>query len=186
MENSNKDKADNRLAWLDLEMTGLDTVNDEIIEMAIVVTDRQLQVVAESKTWVFACAEAKLAAMDSWNTKTHGSSGLLDDVRASSLDYATGQAQALEFLREWVTAGRSPMCGNTICQDRRFLHRLMPTLHQYFHYRNFDVSTFKQAMGYWYGSLVPSAKKENVHRAMADIHESIEEMQYYHQLLFRA
>ncbi len=173
------------LVWLDLEMTGLNPDRDEILEMAIVVTDLHLNVVAESSEWVFYCEENKLEQMDSWNQQTHGGSGLIDLVRDSKLDYATGEADALNFLSKWVTPQQSPLCGNTICQDRRFLAKHMAKLNDYFHYRNFDVTVFKLAADYWMSSMPSKTKKNNRHRAKADIHESIEEMAYFHNLLFK-
>lgn len=173
------------LAWVDLEMTGLDPDNDHIIEMAIVVTNKSLEVVAESKEWVLACEERVLAGMDKWNTSTHTETGLLDDVRKSTLDYATAEGEALEFMRAWVEEGNSPMCGNTICQDRRFLHRCMPKLHGYFHYRNLDVTSFKLASMFWLAQLPAMSKKDNLHRALSDIKESIIEMQAYREMLFK-
>lgn len=173
-----------RLAWLDLEMTGLDVDHDEILEMAIVITEQNLDIVAESKSWVFKCPQAKIDGMDSWNTKTHGDSGLIAKVAVSTLDYARGEAEALAFMREWVAAATSPMCGNSIHQDRKFLQRYLPQLHDYFHYRNFDVSTFKLACSYWSDKFVDLPQKDNAHQALADVYESIAEMREYKKLLF--
>ena len=174
-----------RLGWLDLEMTGLSPDNDEIIEMAIVVTDSRLDIIAESQVWVFSCAEETLSTMDSWNTSTHTASGLVGEVRASTLDYETGERQALEFLSKHVKERESPMCGNTICQDRRFLARHMPLLHDFFHYRNLDVSSFKIACEVWLQGMPAMPPKDNEHRALSDIRHSVEEMRAYKELLFK-
>lgn len=174
-----------RLGWLDLEMTGLLPESDEILEMAIVVTDSKLDIVAESPVWVFACDEEKLQAMDRWNTSTHTGSGLVDKVATSSLDYVTGEREALAFLREHINEGDSPLCGNTICQDRRFLARHMTRLHDFFHYRSLDVSSFKIACAMWMQEMPAFPPKDSDHRALADIRQSIQEMRHYRDLLFR-
>ena len=183
--NNSRKQSNNNLVWLDLEMTGLNPQTDQILEMAIVITDNKLDVIAESPEWVFTCDEKILQGMDSWNSETHSKTGLLEEVRSSSLDYATGQQQALEFLGKWVAPQQSPMCGSTICQDRRFMATNLPKLNEYFHYRNFDVTVFKLAVGYWMSALPAQAKKNNRHRAKDDILESIEEMVYYQSLLFK-
>ena len=167
------------LIWIDLEMTGLDPATDRIIEIATVVTDCNLQVLAEGPVLAVAQSAATLAAMDAWNQKHHAASGLIDRVRESSVSEAEAERQTLEFLKPWVPAGKSPMCGNSICQDRRFLVSAMPTLEAYFHYRNLDVSTLKELAARWAPAIQSSFKKTNTHRALDDIHESIAELRYY-------
>ena len=175
-----------RLIWIDLEMTGLFPDRDRIIEMAMVVTDRDLAPVAVSPVWVVHQDDATLAAMDAWNQGTHGRSGLIAKVRASPLDEATVEAQALAFLQEHVPAKASPMCGNSICQDRRFLARHMPLLEDYFHYRNLDVSTLKELARRWKPDLMKGVPKEGKHEALADVYESIVELRYYRQEFIQA
>ena len=169
----------NRLIWIDLEMTGLKPDSDRILEMALVITDHDLATVAEAPVWVVHQDDATLDAMDSWNRSTHGRSGLIDKARASTLSPADVEAAALAFLREHVPAKASPMCGNSICQDRRFLARWMPRLEQHFHYRNLDVSTLKELVRRWKPELAKGFSKEGKHEALADILESIEELKYY-------
>jgi oligoribonuclease len=169
----------NNLIWIDMEMTGLTPDSDRIIEIALLVTDAQLNVVAESPVLVVHQPEEVLAAMDSWNTGVHGKSGLVEKVRASRLDEATVQARMLEFLAPQVPSGVSPMCGNSICQDRRFLARWMPRLEAYFHYRNLDVSALKELVRRWKPEVAKGLQKEGKHEALADILESIEELKYY-------
>jgi len=171
------------LIWIDLEMTGLDTQTDRIIEIATVVTDSQLTVLAEGPVLALHQSDSVLAAMDEWNRTQHGRSGLLDRVRTSSVDEQHAEAQTLQFLSEYVSPGTSPMCGNSVCQDRRFLARCMPTLEAYFHYRNLDVSTLKELARRWY----PNHKnftKPSAHLALDDIRASIEELRYYRKTLF--
>jgi oligoribonuclease len=172
---------DDNLIWIDLEMTGLDTDNDVIIEIATVVTDAQLNVLAEGPVLAVKQADALLDGMDEWNTRQHGGSGLTQRVRDSRTDAAQAQAQTLEFLQQWVPARKSPMCGNSICQDRRFLHRGMPELEQYFHYRNLDVSTLKELVSRWAPELKAGFKKESSHLALDDIYDSIAELKYYRE-----
>ncbi len=174
-----------RLVWIDLEMTGLKPDADRILELALVVTDGDLNTVAEAPVWVVRQDDATLAAMDAWNQGTHGRSGLIDKVKASVLDEATVEAQALEFLREHVPAKASPMCGNSICQDRRFLARWMPALEDYFHYRNLDVSTLKELARRWKPDLMKGVPKEGKHEALADVYESIAELKYYREQFIR-
>ena len=183
-----KQKPINHLVWLDLEMTGLNPAVDEILEMAIVITNKQLEVVAESENWVFSCPQEKLESMDDWNQGTHSKSGLLDDVKNSSLTYAECEPLALSFIKEFVSIHESPMCGNTIYQDRRFLLKHMEKFHDYFHYRNLDVSSFKIACNLWLdkGHAINKAKTDTKHRAKSDIYESIEELRYYRAILFNA
>ncbi len=169
----------NHLAWIDMEMTGLQPDSDRIIELAMLVTDAQLATVAAGPVLVVHQPDSVLAAMDSWNQGVHGKSGLVDKVRASVLDEAAAEAQALEFLAARVPAGVSPMCGNSVCQDRRFLARWMPRLEAHFLYRNLDVSTLKELVRRWKPEIARALKKEGKHEALADILESIEELKYY-------
>jgi len=169
----------NHLIWIDMEMTGLNPDTDRIIEVALVVTDGNLDVVAEAPVWVVHQDDAVLDGMDSWNKGTHGRSGLIDKVKASTLTDAAVEALALEFLREHVPARISPMSGNSICQDRRFLARWMPALENWFHYRNLDVSTLKELCRRWKPELMKGIPKEGKHEALADVYESIEELKYY-------
>jgi oligoribonuclease len=171
----------NALVWLDMEMTGLNPDSDRIIEMAVVITNSELETIAESAVWVVHQPDAVLDAMDEWNTKTHGKSGLIAKVKASVLAEADVEEQCLEFLRRYVPAGKSPMCGNSICQDRRFMARHMPKLEAYFHYRNLDVSTLKELCKRWKPEVAKGVKKGGKHEALADIYESIEEMRYYRE-----
>lgn len=171
----------NALVWLDMEMTGLDPDQDRIIELAVVVTNNNLDVIAESAVWVIHQADAVLDGMDEWNRKTHGKSGLIDKVRASVLTEADVEVQCLEFLKRHVPAGKSPMCGNSICQDRRFMARYMARLEAWFHYRNLDVSTLKELCKRWKPELAKGVKKGGKHEALADIYESIEELKYYRE-----
>ncbi len=172
------------LIWIDLEMTGLKTDVDSIIEIATVVTDAQLTVLAEGPVFAIATPDAVLAAMDEWNTRQHGASGLVDRIRASGVSLAEAEAQTLAFLRQWVPGGSSPMCGNSICQDRRFLARQMPQLERYFHYRNLDVSTLKELARRWTPAIAAGFAKEPTHLALADIHDSIRELSFYRSRLF--
>jgi oligoribonuclease len=169
----------NNLIWIDMEMTGLRPDGDRIIEIAMVVTDAQLSVLAESPAWALHQPDEVLEAMDSWNKATHKKSGLIDRVRASSLAEAEVERLAMEFLKPHVPAGASPMCGNSICQDRRFLARWMPQLEAYFHYRNLDVSTLKELVKRWKPELAKGFSKEGKHEALADIYDSLEELRYY-------
>jgi len=175
----------NHLAWLDMEMTGLDPDRDRIIELAIVITDSQLATVAEGPVLVVHQADAVLDAMDDWNKSTHRKSGLVDRVRASALTEAAAEAQMLAFLAEHVPAKASPMCGNSICQDRRFLARWMPQLEAHFHYRNLDVSTLKELARRWRPELARGVVKQGKHEALADIYESVEEMKFYREKFLR-
>jgi oligoribonuclease len=175
-----------RLIWIDMEMTGLKPDSDRIIEVALVITDGELNTVAEAPVWVVHQADEVLDAMDSWNKGTHGRSGLIEKVRTSVHDEATVEAQALAFLQEHVPSKASPMCGNSICQDRRFLARHMPLLEDYFHYRNLDVSTLKELVRRWKPDLMKGVPKEGKHEALADVHESIMELTYYRREFIRA
>ena len=169
----------NRLIWIDLEMTGLRPDVDRILEVALVVTNHALEIVAQAPVYVVHQDDAALGAMDAWNKSTHGRSGLIDKVRQATATEAEVEAAALAFLREHVPAKVSPMCGNTICQDRRFLARFMPALEDWFHYRNLDVSTLKELARRWKPELLKGIPKEGKHEALADILESIDELRYY-------
>lgn len=167
------------LVWIDMEMTGLVPETDRIIEIAVVLTDAHLVTVAEAPVLVVHQSDAVLDGMDSWNKGTHGKSGLIDKVKASTLSDAEAERQMLAFLAAHVPAGTSPMCGNSICQDRRFLARWMPKLEQHFHYRNLDVSTLKELAKRWKPEIANGLTKHGKHEALADIYESIEELKYY-------
>jgi oligoribonuclease len=175
----------NNLIWIDLEMTGLDTANDAIIEIATVVTDSDLNLVAEGPMLAIHQPDAVLAGMDEWNTRQHGQSGLTERVRNSTITEAEAERQTLEFLRQHVPARTSPMCGNSICQDRRFLARLMPELEAYFHYRNLDVSTIKELAARWAPGIYSGFSKQSSHLALDDIRDSIDELKYYREHFFR-
>lgn len=170
---------EDRLIWIDLEMTGLVPDADRILELATVVTDADLVVIAEGPVIAVHQSDAVLAGMDDWNTRTHGGSGLVVRVRASRYDEMAAERATLEFLAAHVDSGRSPMCGNSVCQDRRFLARGMPALERYFHYRNLDVSTVKELAMRWAPEVAAAVAKESRHTALADIHESIEELRHY-------
>jgi len=176
---------DLNLVWIDLEMTGLSPERDRIIEIAVVVTDPQLQRRTEGPVFAVHQSDAVLAAMDTWNTGTHGRSGLTDRVRASTVDEASAERQVIAFLERYVGKGKSPMCGNSICQDRRFLAATMPALEAFFHYRNCDVSTLKELARRWKPDLLAGFRKAQAHTALADIHESIDELAYYREHLLR-
>jgi len=175
----------NYLIWLDMEMTGLNPDSDRIIEVAMVITDADLEAIAESPVLVVHQSDSVLDGMDAWNTSTHGKSGLIDKVKASTLDEATVEQQMLEFLKEYVPERISPMCGNSICQDRRFMARWMPKLEAYFHYRNLDVSTLKELAKRWKPEVAQGIKKHGKHEALADIYESISEMKHYREHFIR-
>ena len=168
-----------RLIWVDMEMTGLNPVVDRIIEVAIVVTDDSLQIVAQSEAFAIRQPAAVLDAMDQWNRATHGRSGLVDRVLASPWTEASAEQALLDFLAPWVPPGKSPMCGNSICQDRRFMARYMPRLEAHFHYRNIDVSTLKELCKRWRPDVAKAFVKRSAHTAMADIAESIDELRHY-------
>ena len=176
----------NRLIWIDLEMTGLKPETDRILEVAIVVTDHDLVTVAEAPVWVLHQEDATLAGMDAWNQSTHGRSGLTAKAKASTLTDAEVESAALAFLREHLPAKASPMCGNSICQDRRFLARWMPALEDYFHYRNLDVSTLKELARRWRPDVAKGVSKRGAHTALDDIRESIDEMRYYREHFLKA
>ncbi|MDB5962711.1 MAG: oligoribonuclease [Massilia sp.] len=169
------------LIWVDLEMTGLEPDTDRIIEVAVVVTDMHLNTIAEGPVFAIHQSDETLDKMDAWNKGTHGRSGLIDRVRASTYSEEQAEAELIAWLRQYVPAGKSPMCGNTICQDRRFMARTMPKLESFFHYRNLDVSTLKELCRRWKPELVAGFKKHQKHTALADIIESIEELKYYRE-----
>ena len=168
-----------RLIWIDLEMTGLDTQQDSIIEIATIVTTFELETVAEGPMLAIHQSEAVLDGMDEWNTRQHGGSGLIDRVRASHLDARAAERESLEFLSGLVACGASPMCGNSICQDRRFMAREMPELEAFFHYRNLDVSSLKILAGMWAPAVLKGVTKHSEHLALADIRDSIDELRHY-------
>lgn len=170
---------DDRLVWIDLEMTGLDPARERIIEIATIVTDSDLNVVAEGPVIAVHQSDEQLAGMDEWNTRTHTASGLVDRVKASRINIQEAEQQTLAFLKQYVTPGSSPMCGNSVHQDRRFMNEEMPALVAFFHYRNLDVSTLKELARRWKPELIDGLSKKATHQALDDIRESIEEMAYY-------
>lgn len=178
---TNNGTSQDNLIWLDMEMSGLLPDSDRILELAAVITDANLNVLAESPVLVVHQSDAVLDGMDAWNKGAHGRSGLIDKVKASTLSEADATAQMIAFLKEFVPAGKSPMCGNSICQDRRFMARYMPELESYFHYRNLDVSVFKELARRWKPEIYSGFKKASKHEALADIYESIGELKYYRE-----
>jgi len=179
---TNADRSGN-LIWIDLEMTGLDTATDTIIEIATIVTDRHLNELAEGPVFAIGQPETVMDSMDEWNTRHHGESGLIDRVINSDVTLRKAELATLEFLSHWVDAGVSPICGNSICQDRRFLAREMPELERYFHYRNLDVSTLKILAQHWAPDIASGFRKESSHRALSDIRDSIDELIWYREQL---
>jgi len=175
----------NNLIWIDLEMTGLDTTSDFIIEIATIVTDSQLNILAEGPVLAIYQPEAVMNRMDEWNTRQHGLSGLTERVRNSTLSEQDAERETLAFLAEYVPANTSPMCGNSICQDRRFLARCMPELERYFHYRNLDVSSIKELVNRWAPNIAGGFKKTSTHLALDDTRDSIRELVYYREYFFR-
>ncbi len=173
------------LIWLDMEMTGLEPDRDRIIEIAIVLTNEALETIAEAPVITVHQPDSVLDAMDEWNRNTHGKSGLIERVKMSAVSEAEAEAQALAFLQQWVPARTSPMCGNSVCQDRRFLARWMPALENWFHYRNLDVSTVKELARRWRPEIYEGVKKAGSHTALADIHESIAELRHYRDHFLR-
>ncbi|MCL2656475.1 MAG: oligoribonuclease [Betaproteobacteria bacterium] len=175
----------NRLVWVDMEMTGLEPDRDRVIEIAVIVTEPNLDVVAEGPVLVVHQPDSVLDAMDDWNKSTHGKSGLIERVRASTLDETACAQQLLDFLNTHLPPRSSPMCGNTICQDRRFMARWLPQLEAWFHYRNLDVSTLKELAKRWNPGVFQGIKKAGAHTALADIRESIDELRYYRECFLR-
>jgi oligoribonuclease len=180
-----KNEGKKGLVWIDLEMTGLDTLNDEIIEIATIVTDQDLNILAEGPVFAIKVSDQKLNGMDDWNTKQHGQSGLIDRVRRSTVTLEQAEAETIAFLNKWVDAGKSPMCGNSICQDRRFMARQMPELERFFHYRNLDVSSIKELCFRWRPDILRSFEKNGSHLAMDDIRDSIRELKHYRTHFFK-
>ena len=177
--------SDDHLVWVDLEMTGLDPDADTVIEIATIVTDSELNTLAEGPVLAIHASEDTLAAMDAWNTTHHGESGLLERVRTTDVTLADAERETLAFLRGWTRRHKSPMCGNSICQDRRFMARTMPALEDFFHYRNLDVSTVKELVGRWAPDEALAFAKRNTHLALDDIRESIAELRHYREHVFR-
>ena len=175
----------NNLIWIDLEMTGLDPDTDLIIEIATVITDKNLNILAEGPVMAVHQSDAALAAMDDWNQQHHGPSGLIERVRQSQISAAEAENATLEFLKQWLPANTSPICGNSIGQDRRFLYRYMPELEKFFHYRNLDVSTVKELAARWAPHLAEGFNKKAAHQALEDIYESIDELRYYREHFFK-
>ena len=173
------------LIWIDLEMTGLDTLNDTIIEIATIVTDSELNILAEGPVFAIHTPGIVLNSMDYWNTRQHGQSGLIDRIRRSNVTMAQAESETIAFLSKYVESGRSPMCGNSICQDRRFLARQMPTLERFFHYRNLDVSTVKELAYRWRPDILSSFEKKGNHLALDDIRDSIRELRHYKEHFFK-
>ena len=174
-------KNNNNLVWLDMEMTGLDPVSDKIIEIAVIVTDPNLEILSEAPVFVIKQDNSLLQNMDAWNTNTHSKSGLIEKVKHSTTSEKDAEDQLINFLKPYVDKNKSPMCGNTICQDRRFMANYMPKLEAYFHYRNLDVSVFKELAKRWRPELIGKFKKSAKHEALADIKESIEELKFYRE-----
>lgn len=177
-------KADN-LIWIDLEMTGLNTDTDRIIEIATIITDAELNILAEGPVMAIYQPDEVLAGMDDWNQKQHKGSGLIERIKASTITEAEAEAATLAFIAQYVPAKKSPMCGNSICQDRRFLYRIMPKLEDYFHYRNLDVSSIKELALRWTPAVAKGFKKKSRHLALEDIRDSIEELKYYREHIFK-
>lgn len=173
------------LIWIDLEMTGLDTLNDTIIEIATIVTDSELNILAEGPVFAIHTPDIVLNSMDDWNTRQHGQSGLIDRIRRSNVTMAQAETETIAFLSKYAESGRSPMCGNSICQDRRFLARQMPTLERFFHYRNLDVSTVKELAYRWRPDILSSFEKKGSHLALDDIRDSIRELRHYKEHFFK-
>lgn len=176
---------DQNLIWIDCEMTGLSPEDNRLIEIATIVTDSNLNILAEGPVFAIHQSESELAKMDEWNVKQHTASGLVDRVKVSTITETIAETETLTFLSQYVSEGKSPMCGNSVCLDKRFLVRYMPALTQYFHYRQIDVSTIKELASRWYPEVYKQVKKSSTHLALADIRESIAELTFYRQTLFR-
>ncbi len=176
---------DDNLIWIDLEMTGLDPEQDRIIEIATIVTDKELNLLAEGPMLAIHQPDSVMDAMDEWNTRHHGQSGLTQRVKDSATNEQDAQAQTIAFLEQWVSKGKSPMCGNSVCQDRRFLVRYMPELEAFFHYRHIDVSTVKELTRRWQPDILQDFTKKGAHLALDDIRESIEELRFYRERVFK-
>ncbi len=174
----------NNLIWIDMEMTGLDPDKDRVIEIATIVTNASLAIVAEGPVIAIRQADAVLEGMDSWNRDTHTNSGLIDRVRESDYDESSASAETIDFFKQHVEPENSPMCGNSVCQDRRFLYRWMPDVERYFHYRNLDVSSVKELCNRWAPQIAQGLKKKSTHQALQDIRDSIEELRYYRENFF--
>ena len=177
----NAPPASEHLIWVDMEMSGLDPEKERILEIAVIVTDAHLNTIATAPVWVVHQDDTVLDAMDAWNKGTHGRSGLIDKVKASTIDEAAAEAECIAFLKQHIKPGIAPMCGNTIGQDRRFMAKYMPKLEAFFHYRSIDVSTLKELCKRWHPELVKGFTKKQAHTALADIEESIEELKYYRE-----
>ena len=175
----------NALVWIDMEMSGLNTDTDKIIEIATVITDSQLEIIAQGPVLAVHQPDSVLNTMDEWNTRTHGGSGLTQRVRESTLSEADAERETIEFIQQHVAKNKSPLCGNSICQDRRFLARGMPQLEAYLHYRNLDVSSIKELVRRWKPEIAPGFEKKNTHKALDDILESIAELKYYREHFFK-
>ncbi len=178
--------SNSNLIWIDLEMTGLDTQNDAIIEIATVITDKDLNIITDGPVFAIHQSDVLMGGMDAWNTRQHGNSGLTERVKHSKIDCQTAEKETIEFLKEYVGKGKSPMCGNSICQDRRFMARLMPELEDYFHYRNLDVSTLKELSSRWYSDVHKGFKKNTKHLALEDVYDSINELVYYRKMILQS
>ncbi|CAI8344112.1 MAG: Oligoribonuclease [Gammaproteobacteria bacterium] len=178
-----KDKSN--LIWIDLEMTGLDTQRDYIIEIASIVTDKNLNILAEGPNLAIHQPDEVMNNMDDWNTKQHGRSGLIDKVKKSTINETKAEAETVKFLEQYIFKGQSPLCGNTICQDRRFLARCMPELEEFCHYRNLDVSSIRELGKRWYFEDIDNFQKSSNHRALDDIRDSIDELRYYRKTIFK-
>ena len=174
------------LVWMDMEMTGLDPDRDTVLEIATLVTDDDLNIIAEGPVFAVSQSEATLAGMDEWNQRTHGESGLLDRVRKSGVSLAEAESQTLQFIKAHVGEKTAPLCGNTVWQDRRFLYRHMPTLEAYLHYRIIDVSTLKELARRWQPAIASGFRKQGAHTALADIRESLDELRYYRSTFLRS
>lgn len=174
-------KSEYNLVWLDMEMTGLNPVENVVLEVAVVVTDSELNILAESESYAISQPETELVKMDKWNVSTHTKSGLLERIRTDGVELAFAEKEIIKLIKKYVPKAKSPLCGNTIYQDRKFIVKYMPELESYLHYRNVDVSSIKELARRWYPQVLDGFKKHNRHEALADIHESIEELKYYRQ-----